>query len=188
MEVKNEQDILLVRSIQEEGSDEAFEILYDRYSKRIYNFCLNYLGNEEDAGDCTQEVFIKVFRSIRGFRLNSSFYTWLYRIMINTCNDMSRKNKRKVFQQDLGQLSNIGSGEEPIESRLTSKEAMEAFQKALGKMKANARTILILRDVEGRSYEEIAGICSCKTGTVRSRLARARLSVAEKLKDFRDEM
>lgn len=184
----NDQDIELVRSIQDEKSEESFALLYDKYSSRIYNFCLNYLGNEEDARDCTQDIFIKVFRSIGGFRLDSSFYTWLYRIMINTCNDMSRKNKRKVFQQDPVQLSNIGSDEESIASRLTTKQAMAAFQSALGGMKANARTILILRDVEGRSYEEIATICACKTGTVRSRLARARLRMAEKLKDFRDEM
>jgi len=188
MEVINDPDILLVKRIQAESSRESFEILYDKYSKKVFNFCLNFLGDEEDAKDCTQEIFIKVFRSINGFRFGASFYTWLYRLMINSCNDMRRKNKKIEVQQHSDQISNIRSHGDSLDTVLTAKQAMEAFHSALKFMSANARTILILRDVEGRSYEEISSIIKCKPGTVRSRLARARMSMAERLKDFRDEM
>lgn len=188
MKATNDPDILLVKRIQVESSRESFEILYDKYSKRVFNFCLNFLGNEEDAKDCTQDIFIKVFRSIDGFRFGASFYTWLYRIMINSCNDMKRKNKKIETQKDSYLISNLISPENSITSVLTSKQALEAFHSALKYMSANARTILILRDIEGRSYKEISSIINIKPGTVRSRLARARINMAEKLKDFRDEM
>jgi len=181
-------DILLVRRIQDDPSKDSFEILYDRYSKRVYNFCLNFLGDDEDAKDCTQEIFIKVFRSIRGFRFGSTFHTWLYKIMINSCKDFYKiKMKHKTINES-NLLSAAKSHEEAITSLLTTKQAMEAFYNALKNMKSKARTILILRDIEGRSYEEISSVLGCKQGTVRSRLARARMTIAELLKDYRDEM
>lgn len=181
-------DILLVKRIQVDPSKDSFEILYNKYSQRIYNFCLNFLGDDEDARDCTQEIFIKVFRSIRGFRFGSTFNTWLYKIMINSCNDFYRiKMKHKTINES-NLLSTAKSHEEDITSLLTTKQAMEAFYDALNNMKSNARAILILRDIEGRSYEEISSVLGCKPGTVRSRLARARMTIAEILKDYRDEM
>jgi RNA polymerase sigma-70 factor (ECF subfamily) len=188
MREKTDPDIELVKRIQSDPSEDSFGLLYDRYSGKVYNFCLNYLGNEEDAKDCTQEIFIKVFRSIRGFRFGSSFYTWLYRIMINSCNDSVRKKMKNRTINEPGELLTAKSKEEDIPSLITNEQAMEAFYRALNKMKQKAKSILILRDIEGRSYEEISGILGCKPGTVRSRLARARISMAEQLKDFRDEM
>ncbi len=188
MRVKADSDIELVRMIQFDPSEDSFALLYDKYSGKVYNFCLNFLGNEEDAKDCTQEIFIKVFRSIKGFRFGSSFYTWLYKIMINNCNDFVRRKMKHRTINESGKLLSAKSKDEDIPSLITNEQAMEAFYKALNKMKQKAKSILILRDIEGRSYEEISGILGCKPGTVRSRLARARISMAEHLKDFRDEM
>ncbi|MEE4116445.1 MAG: sigma-70 family RNA polymerase sigma factor [Marinilabiliaceae bacterium] len=179
-------DTLLVERIIREGDRSSFDELYNKYSKRVYNFCLNFLGNEEDAKDCTQEIFIKAFCSIGTFRQKSTFYTWLYRIMINNCKDMYRKKGfRKV---DLNMAGGIESDDRSAISRMITEKAIQAFHEALGKMSAEFRTVIILRDIEGRSYSEISAITGTGEGTVKSRIARARRRMAEKLKDYKDEL
>lgn len=179
-------DALLVERITQDGDRSSFDKLYKKYATRVYNFCLNFLGNEEDAKDCTQEIFIKAFCSIRSFRKKSTFYTWLYRIMINHCKDLYRKQHRR--KDDLSMAARIESGERSIISKMVTEKAIQAFHEALGEMSIEFRTVIILRDIEGRSYSEISAITGAGEGTVKSRIARARNRMADKLKDYRDEL
>ena len=179
-------DALLVKRVTQDGDRSSFDELYKKYATRVYNFCLNFLGNEEDAKDCTQEIFIKAFCSIGSFRKKSTFYTWLYRIMINHCKDMYRKQSRK--KDDLSMAGRIESGERSIISKMVTEKAIQAFHEALGEMSTEFRTVIILRDIEGRSYREIASIIGTGEGTVKSRIARARNRMAEKLKNYKDEL
>ena len=107
-----DKDALLVERIKNEKDRSSFDELYNKYSSRVFNFCLNFLGNEEDAKDCTQEIFIKAFCSIDSFRQKSSFYTWLYRIMLNKCRDMYRKQKKNNI--DIKTAYRIESGERSV--------------------------------------------------------------------------
>ena len=190
-------DINLVKRIQESGDKDAFNTLYDRYINKVYNFCLAFTGDDDDAKDCTQEVFIRVYRSIGKFRSDAKFNTWLYRIINNTCKDMVKKvsyRKRMVSSDSEGWDTQGGSLDDPVSNypdpyvELTRKEMREQFLSALKKLKPAFRRILILRDIEGRSYEEISEITGRNPGTVRSSLARGRHRIATYLKAYRNEM
>ena len=190
-------DINLVKRIQESGDKDAFNTLYDRYINKVYNFCLAFTGDDDDAKDCTQEVFIRVYRSIGSFRSDAKFNTWLYRIINNTCKDMVKKvsyRKRMVSSDSEGWDTQGGSLDDPVSNypdpyvELTRKEMREQFLSALKKLKPAFRRILILRDIEGRSYEEISEITGRNPGTVRSSLARGRHRIATYLKAYRNEM
>lgn len=190
-------DINLVKRIQESGDKDAFKTLYDRYINKVYNFCLAFTGDDDDAKDCTQEVFIRVYRSIGKFRSDAKFNTWLYRIINNTCKDMVKKvsyRKRMVSSDSEGWDTQGGSLDDPVSNypdpyvELTRKEMREQFLSALKKLKPAFRRILILRDIEGRSYEEISEITGRNPGTVRSSLARGRHRIATYLKAYRNEL
>ena len=190
-------DINLVKRIQESGDKDAFNTLYDRYINKVYNFCLAFTGDDDDAKDCTQEVFIRVYRSIGKFRSDAKFNTWLYRIINNTCKDMVKKvsyRKRMVSSDSEGWDTQGGSLDDPVSNypdpyvELTRKEMREQFLSALKKLKPAFRRIMILRDIEGRSYEEISEITGRNPGTVRSSLARGRHRIATYLKAYRNEM
>jgi RNA polymerase sigma-70 factor (ECF subfamily) len=190
-------DINLVKRIQESGDKDAFNTLYDRYINKVYNFCLAFTGDDDDAKDCTQEVFIRVYRSIGKFRSDAKFNTWLYRIINNTCKDMVKKvsyRKRMVSSDSEGWDTQGGSLDDPASNypdpyvELTRKEMREQFLSALKKLKPAFRRILILRDIEGRSYEEISEITGRNPGTVRSSLARGRHRIATYLKAYRNEL
>jgi RNA polymerase sigma-70 factor (ECF subfamily) len=190
-------DINLVKRIQESGDKDAFNTLYDRYINKVYNFCLAFTGDDDDAKDCTQEVFIRVYRSIGKFRSDAKFNTWLYRIINNTCKDMVKKvsyRKRMVSSDSEGWDTQGGSLDDPVSNypdpyvELTRKEMREQFLSALKKLKPAFRRILILRDIEGRSYEEISEITGRNPGTVRSSLARGRHRIATYLKAYRNEL
>ena len=190
-------DINLVKRIQESGDKDAFNTLYDRYINKVYNFCLAFTGDDDDAKDCTQEVFIRVYRSIGKFRSDAQFNTWLYRIINNTCKDMVKKvsyRKRMVSSDSEGWDTQGGSLDDPVSNypdpyvELTRKEMREQFLSALKKLKPAFRRILILRDIEGRSYEEISEITGRNPGTVRSSLARGRHRIATYLKAYRNEL
>jgi len=190
-------DIKLVKRIRESGDKNAFSTLYDRYIDKVYNYCLAFTGNDDDARDCTQEVFIRVYMSIGKFRSDSKFNTWLYRIINNTCKDMVRKisyRKRMVRSDSEGWDTHGGSLDDPVSNypdpylELTRKEMQEQFLSALKRLNPAFRRILILRDIEGRSYEEISEITGRKPGTVRSSLARGRHRIATYLKSYKNEL
>jgi len=184
-------DVTLVREFQS-GDRDVFDSLVIRHKDRIFNLCYRFLGDYYDAEDAAQEIFVKVYRSLKRFRLDSSFSTWLHRIAVNTC-----KNKIKSleyrYRKKQARLNNDGIGERPYSmepgqeshspmAELERKERMKAIQKAIDALPAKQKTVVVLRDIQGFSYDEITRITGYKLGTLKSRLARARLDLRDKLK------
>ena len=149
--------------------------------KQVYFTCLRMLGNEQDAQDCAQEAMLKAFRSFDSFRGDSAFATWIIRIAMNCCNDFLRSKKNVVsldgLQEDAG-FEAVDRGKGPYQ-QLEQKERMRLLHAALKQMKDEYRQLIVLRDMQGMSYEEIAEALSLSLGTVKSRLNRARNELAK---------
>lgn len=163
------------------GDAEAFEALVSAYEKPAYRLALRMLGQQEDAEDVTQEAFLKAYRSLPSFRRDSRFSLWLMRIVSHLCLDLLRRRKRRPAQS-ISQEN--GDGEEteldiPDESfspeaLLQRKLTREAVQRGLDNLPDEARQILLLRELQGLSYEEIGSVLALEPGTVKSRIFRAR--------------
>ncbi|HEX3030181.1 MAG TPA: sigma-70 family RNA polymerase sigma factor [Clostridia bacterium] len=173
-----------------DGDVEAFESLVERYQKKVYNIALRITGNSEDAAEIAQEALIRVFRSLKNFKEESSFSTWIFRITTNLCLDeiRKRKNKQVVYINDEIKLDD---GEVKIqiedkspgpEEKAQTNEVRRIVNDAIQSLSEEHRTIIVLRDIEGFSYEEIARIVKCPEGTVKSRINRARQSLKDILK------
>lgn len=180
----DELEKILIRKAKQ-GNMTAFEKLILQHEKTVYNIAYRMFHNEEDAKDMSQEVFIKVFRWIEKFDENAAFSTWLYRIAVNTCIDEIRKRKGKEtysmeenYETDDGEMKKqyVYDGPTPEESYL-QKEMAEDVQGAINQLSPDHKTLVILRDVQGFSYAEIAEIVDCSLGTVKSRISRARLQL-----------
>jgi RNA polymerase sigma-70 factor, ECF subfamily len=180
-------DEQLVARVQR-GDPRAFEILVRKYERRIIQLVSRLVG-DADAPDVAQETFIKAYRAIQGFQGNSAFYTWLYRIAINTAKNHLAARATRSPDQDIDisdaeayghteQLSDIGTPE----ALLLSEEIRGALATAIQKLPPDLRKAITLRELEGLSYEEIAEIMDCPIGTVRSRIFRAREAVDAVLK------
>ncbi len=175
--VPDAHDIELVIRFRK-GDQSAFEDIVLGFQDRIYNLCRRMLGNAHDAEDAAQDVFLKAYQALPRFEPGASLYTWLYRIAINTCIDY----KRKPFLESLFKRSDEGeeimidmpSGEPSPERLAESKQMEQTLQKSLGKLSQKLRTAIILKEIEGLSYEEIADVLDISMGTVKSRIARAR--------------
>lgn len=169
------------------GDVSAFEDLISGYEKKVYNTVYRFFNNAEDAMDITQEIFIKVFTSLRGFRENSSFSTWLYRIAVNTCIDFLRKKKEDMLpikeEMAVGGEIRLGSSPQLPEEFVEKQELKQALMKAINTLPEEQRMCVILRDIQGFSYTEISDILTCSLGTIKSRLSRGRRALKEKLKD-----
>ncbi len=173
------------------GNLSGFEDIVRKYQDRIYNLCRRMLENPHDAEDAAQDVFLKAFQAVPKFRPDASLYTWLYRIAINTCIDYKRK---PVFESLFG-----GSGEEEklVHDRASdapspekfcqSKQMSRALRESLGTLSPKLRAIIILREIEELSYEEIADTLEISAGTVKSRIARAREDLQKLMKKFREQ-
>lgn len=180
-----DQELQLVERAQA-GDREAFKELVETYQRKVYGICIGMLKNPDDSMDVSQEVFIKVYRYLEKFNRQSSFYTWLYRITVNMCIDFLRKKKRvQEVDYDDGILrgsDEVEGDEHILPSRLGlnpdkvygRKELRQKMLEALETLSEKHRTILILREVEGLSYEEIADVLNISKGTVMSRLYHAR--------------
>ncbi len=181
-------DYDLIKAFVATGNRKAFNRLIECYQDQVYNFCYRFLGCQADAHDCAQEVFVKLFLKLQHFRFESSFSSWLYRIMINTCNEMVRSKQYKSSRntQPLHAGMGLESGFDHPEKQMMRSEIEQAFQTGLMKLKQVHRLLIIMRDLEGQSYEEIAQKMGMKLGTVRSSLARARQKMADELKEFQD--
>jgi RNA polymerase sigma-70 factor (ECF subfamily) len=160
----------LVKRAQK-GDAAAFESLYGLHLKRVYNIAWRMMENAADAEDVAQEVMLKAWRALPSFKLDSAFGTWLYRIAMNACSDELRKRKQKTasveeMQENGHELESEGFEESSVEGG--------SIARAIGKLGEDYRAALVLRDVEGYAYEEIATILKCPIGTVRSRINRAR--------------
>ncbi|MBI2842472.1 MAG: sigma-70 family RNA polymerase sigma factor [Armatimonadetes bacterium] len=162
------------------GDIDAFGVLVGKYQDRIYNTILNYVNSVEEATDLAQETFVKAYSGLHRFNGTSAFYTWLYRIAINTAIDHLRKRPAvRIDSLDDDRLRDAGF--EPAASLLDNplhalalKEQRQALRQAIGLLSDKLRTALILHDVEGLSQEEVAEILKCPIGTVKSRVSRAR--------------
>ncbi|MBR5453665.1 MAG: sigma-70 family RNA polymerase sigma factor [Clostridia bacterium] len=168
------------------GDSEAFAILLREKQSLVYNLAYRLSENREDALDISQEVFIKVWRSLPGFRGDSSFDTWLYRITLNAARDYlerERKHTRgKVDEEDTPE-SLTASYDTPEERYLDLEEAGEV-KAALGRLSREHREILILREVHGYGYREIADMLDLEEGTVKSRINRARAALKKELTEW----
>lgn len=164
------------------GDIDAFEQLIENHQKKVFNLALRMIGNHEDASDLAQEVFIKVYKSIRDFKEKASFSTWLYRITTNVCLDEIRKRKNRdlvSLDEDIKFDDNeirrqVGSDEPGPEVLVERAEIRNVIRNAINRMPVEYKTVIVLRDIQGLSYEEIAAILSCPKGTVKSRINRAR--------------
>nr|WP_243141119.1 sigma-70 family RNA polymerase sigma factor [Alkaliphilus pronyensis] len=193
MEGLSQEEISLIEE-SKQGDIESFERLIEPYQKKAFNIAYRMLGNLEDANDVTQEALIKIYRSINKFKGNSRFSTWLYSIVTNSCIDYIRKNRRgKVIYLDKDYETEEGNYQLEIpdnnnspEILLERKETQYIIHDAINQLTYEHKEVIILRDIEGFSYQEISEILKCSEGTVKSRISRARSSlrilITEKLK------
>ena len=174
-----------------EGDRRAFQELYRRYERRVYAVAYGFLRNPEDALDIVQEAFIKVHRYLPKFEGQSSFYTWLYRITANLCIDHTRRRKRKrdvEYDDRLRHDPNADSGA-PIAgkvagdavSAVTDREIRKAFLESLEELSDKHRAVIVMREVQGLSYAEMADAMECSKGTIMSRLFHARRNMQKAL-------
>ncbi|WP_338764383.1 RNA polymerase sigma factor RpoE [Massilia sp. METH4] len=193
MTTDRESDQLLVERVQA-GERQAFDLLVSKYQRRLMRLVSRIVHDPAEAEDVVQESFIKAFRALRHFRGDSAFYTWLYRIGINTAKNYLATAGRRAStgteaDADNGEATGEGEGLRDIntpESMLATKQIAETVNAAMDALPLDLRTAILLREIEGMSYEEISEIMSCPIGTVRSRIFRAREVIADKLRPLLD--
>ncbi len=181
-------DQLLVERVQQ-GDKKAFDILVLKYQHKIVNLVMRYVRDQAEALDITQEAFIKAYRALPKFRGDSAFYTWLYRIAINTAKNFLVASKRRPLDYDLDlqdpeqydMQARLKETDTP-EGLLLTEEIRETVMEAIEALPEDLRTAILLREMEGMSYEEIAQTMDCPVGTVRSRIFRAREAVDKRLR------
>lgn len=180
-------DFRFVKACQN-GDRESFETLVHKYQNRIFNTMIRMIGDYETALDLTQEVFLRAYKNITSFKMKSTFFTWLFRIAINIATSKRRqyaqRPKNYMFSQyevDENKGADPESEEPGPEYNLLQEEMKSTVQQAINELPLDFKQVLVLRDIEGMSYEEIQVIVQCPIGTVRSRLHRARQILKEKL-------
>lgn len=182
----------LVRRVQA-GNNEAFEELVRRYERKVYNITYRLMGNEQDASEALQDAFLRAYRFINKFQFKSSFFTWLYRIATNVSLSKLRK-REKVHTVSLDQPVNE-AGDLPFEipdvkygpeKLMKQRELRAAIQKAVEELPGDYRSVVVLRDLEGLSNEEVSKVLKLSVAAVKSRLHRGRLVLREKLVSYMD--
>ena len=185
MSAVNNQEAELISRCKK-GDQEALKEIFDQYHRRVYRIAYGVVRQREEAFDIVQEVFIKLFRSIQNFKGKSKFYTYLYRMSMNTAIDHTRKMEKfpsTSFDEDRG-FQPPGGAEKRPDRMLLDKELEERVKSAMKKLPVDQRTAFVLREVEGLSYQEIAETMECSIGTVMSRLHYGRKRIQELLKDY----
>jgi RNA polymerase sigma-70 factor (ECF subfamily) len=183
----------LVKAAQA-GDRRAFQALYQRYERKVFSVAYGFLRNQEDALDVLQEAFIKVHRYLPNFEGQSSFYTWLYRIVANLCIDHLRRSGRKrdvefddrlrhdggnEASPNLGSLTALGDPSAAVKN----KEILAAVQDSLGKLSDKHRAVIVMRELQGLSYADMAKAMNCSKGTIMSRLFHARRNMQKLLSE-----
>jgi len=192
-EITDKEDFLLVRKAKE-GDRTSFNELVLRHQDRVYNICFRITGDYDIANDCAQETFLKVFRKIESFREKSKFSTWIHRIAVNTCkNHLTSSYFRREYsqvnvagddkQEEVARPDISDSRYDPEEHAL-NEELRSKIEKAVLALPLDLRIIVIMKDIEEKTYEEVADILNMKDGTVKSRLSRARKQLRKMLQDI----
>jgi RNA polymerase sigma-70 factor (ECF subfamily) len=189
---QDESDQQLVERVQA-GDKAAFDLLVRKYQHRVLKLVSRFVSDAAEAEDVAQEAFLKAYRALASFRGDSAFYTWLYRIAINTAKNALVSNRRRPVDFDLDlqdpeqydRHARLKEGDTP-EGVLLTEEIRSVVEKAMEQLPEDLRTAIVLRELEGLSYEEIAEAMDCPVGTVRSRIFRAREAIDKKLKPLLD--
>jgi RNA polymerase sigma-70 factor (ECF subfamily) len=186
MEADDEDTTLLAQAVA--GSHVAFDTLVDRYAARIYAICWRYFGNNEEAEDAAQGALLALYRGMAGFRAQSAFSTWMYRVTTNACHDLARRNARHPRTVPLDD-ERSSAGAEPLDDaaldRLVATELQSDLRAALAQLDAEQRHAVVLRDVVGAGYDDIARLQGVAVGTAKSRVHRGHARLAELLEPTR---
>lgn len=182
-------DLLLVERVRN-GDKRAFELLMEKYRRKIGRLLSRMVRDPEEVEDIAQETFIKAYRALPQFRGDAAFYTWLYRIAVNTAkNYLAARNRNMLTVSDVVGDDEEGGDEryaapdiDTPDAQLLSKQIAYAVNEAVEALPEELRTAITLREIEGMSYEDIANFMGCPIGTVRSRIFRAREAIAAKLR------
>jgi RNA polymerase sigma-70 factor (ECF subfamily) len=191
-EVPDDTDQELVRRVQA-GDQTAFNLLVLKYQHRVLKLVGRFVNDASEAEDVAQEAFLKAYRALASFRGDSAFYTWLYRIAINTAKNALVSQRRRPVDFDLDlqdpdqydRHAKLKESDTP-EGVLLTEEIRAVVEEAMEQLPEDLRTAIVLRELEGLSYEEIAEAMDCPVGTVRSRIFRAREAIDKKLKPLLD--
>lgn len=186
-----EADYDLIRAVLD-NEKSAFNSLVLKYKDMVFNLCYRLLGDYDEANDCAQDIFIKVFNNLKTFKFQSAFSTWLYRIAVNTCKNhisslgyrmkkksVSLDNPGNVYQSAGSFSRDSASNPEEVYEK---KERENIILKAIDSLANKEKILVVLRDIEGKSYEEIVVVTGLKLGTVKSKLARARQELREMIR------
>lgn len=186
---EREVDQQLVERVQR-GDKAAFDLLVAKYQRKIFRLLSRLIRDSAEVEDVAQEAFIKAYRALPNFRGDSAFYTWLYRIAINTAKNFLVSQRRRAptsTEADVEEAETFDDGEHlrdlnTPDAMLLSRQVADAVNRAIDRLPEDLRTAIVLRELEGLSYEEIAETMNCPIGTVRSRIFRAREAIAEELR------
>ncbi|MCU0840353.1 MAG: RNA polymerase sigma factor RpoE [Thiobacillaceae bacterium] len=186
---EREADLLLVERVRS-GDKRAFELLVEKYRRKIGRLLSRMVRDQDEVDDIAQETFIKAYRALPQFRGDAAFYTWLYRIAVNTAkNYLATRNRGMLTVSDVVGEDEDGGDERIVpadintpDAELLSKQIAYAVNEAVEALPEELRTAITLREIEGMSYEDIANFMGCPIGTVRSRIFRAREAIAVKLR------
>ncbi|MCG8570548.1 MAG: RNA polymerase sigma factor [Spirochaetes bacterium] len=170
------QDFLWIEEFQE-GNEMVFEKLIDKHKNFVFNLCFRILNEYEEAEDACQDIFLKVHKGLKKFQFKAAFTTWLYRIVVNTCknrlNSKAFRNKKRTSSLETHFHQSDEATKNP-EENYENKETLQIVLKAIDQLPIKYKILIVLRDLENKSYEEMSEITSLKIGTVKSQLFRAR--------------
>ena len=164
----------------QQGDRAAFQLLFETYKDKVFSIAVYSSGDRSLADDITQQIFLKLFTAIRQFRGDSEFTTWLYRLVVNACLDERRRRRRLLPWGETVEMRKTGE-RKPQEKQYARREVSEAVQAAIAELKPKFRLPILLKYIEGLSYEEIASVTGCSKGTVASRLNRGHSQLAKRL-------
>ena len=188
-----EEEKTLIQQAQS-GDVDAFEQLIDEHQKRIFSIAYRVAGNPDDAADMAQEVLVKIFKNLNKFKGDSKFSTWIYRVATNTCLDELKRIRRhptysldQEIDTDEGSISADIMDEAPTPEQAAERKAVQnAVNAAIARLGDDHKKVIVLRDIQGFSYEEIAEMMNCSDGTVKSRISRARAQLKKILSQDRE--
>ncbi len=167
-----------------DGDESVFAVLVQRHKEKVRNIIYLTMNNSNSVDDIAQDVFLTVYRNLNSFRFESQFTTWLYRITVNKCKDHMRKIKIRNIFTPINEAEN--KSDESVSSEITDVSGI--VRSAIGKLPEKLRVPLLLKDIEGMSYQEIAETVQCEMGTVKSRIFRAREGLKNLLKPYEEEL